>query len=110
MKNAQAKTNPIDKKEDVKKSHDHRIDEDFKGFPGPPAKEQLINPKTKEDKLTADVEHGENNTQPEPKKSEESEIDEMNSDGSGGAFGSTEPEPGKLETYTQKKRKRGEEY
>ena len=46
-------TNPIDTKEEVKKSNDEHIDQDFEDFPKGQAKENIINPKTKADKLTA---------------------------------------------------------
>jgi len=35
-------TTPIKKKEDVPKSKDERIDQDFPGFPHPPSKESII--------------------------------------------------------------------
>jgi len=35
-------TTPIKKKEDVPKSKDERIDQDFPGFPHPPSKESTI--------------------------------------------------------------------
>ena len=76
-KNKSATTDPINKKHEVEESNDPHIDQDFEGFPHAPAKEELINPKKKEDKLTAKV-IKQNNT------------DEIQSDGSGGAFESTE--------------------
>ena len=48
-------THPIRKKEDVQKNPDNRIDQDFPGFPHAPAKEELINPETKQDEKTADA-------------------------------------------------------
>lgn len=48
---------PIRKKEDVQKNPDNRIDEDFPGFPHAPAKEEIINPKTRQQKETADVDN-----------------------------------------------------
>lgn len=71
---------PITKKEEVQQSNDERIDQDFKGFPHAPAKEEIINPKTKEDKATANVE----------KNTQTSSSEEASSDGSGGAFDATE--------------------
>jgi hypothetical protein len=71
---------PIIKKEEVKQSNDERIDQDFKGFPHEPAKEEVINPKTKEEKLIANVE----------KNTQATSFDEAASDGSGGAFDATE--------------------
>ena len=73
-------TDPITKKEEVQKSNDEHIDQDFKGFPNAPAKEEIINPKTKEDKLIANVE----------KNTQARSFDEAVSDGSGGAFNATE--------------------
>ena len=71
------KTNPIDSQNKVEQSNDEHIDQDFKGFPHAHAKEELINPKTKEDKLTSKV-------------TKLTETDEIQSDGSGGAFEATE--------------------
>jgi len=51
----QEKTNPIKNKEDVQRNPDHRIDQDFPGFPHAPAKEEIINPKTKSEKKTAAI-------------------------------------------------------
>lgn len=48
-------TRPIRKKEDVQENTDNRIDQDFPGFPHAPAKEALINPRTKQDEKTADA-------------------------------------------------------
>lgn len=49
------KTTPITKKEDVQKSNDSRIDEDFKGFPHAPSHQKMINPKTTNEKLQAQL-------------------------------------------------------
>ncbi len=46
-------TNPMDKKEKVQQSNDEHIGQDFNGYPKGLAKENIINPKTKVDKLTA---------------------------------------------------------
>jgi hypothetical protein len=51
----QGKTTPIIKKEDVQENPDHRIDQDFPGFPHTPAKEEVINPKTPRQKKVADT-------------------------------------------------------
>lgn len=81
MKKYDSKTNdPIKEKEEVQQSNDEHIDQDFKGFPHAPAKEEIINPKTKKDKLTANVE----------KNTQGTSFDESSSDGSGGAFDATE--------------------
>ena len=47
---------PIRHKEDVQKSNDERIDQDFPGFPHHPSKEKNINPGNKQDRKTADAE------------------------------------------------------
>jgi|KBSMisStaDraftv2_1062788.scaffolds.fasta_scaffold2303214_1 hypothetical protein len=73
-------TDPITKKEEVQQSNDESIDQDFKGFPHAPAKEEIINPKTKEARLLADVE----------KNTQTKSFDESTSDGSGSAFDATE--------------------
>jgi hypothetical protein len=77
---AAAKTTPMKNKQDVAKSNDNKIDEDFTGFPDAPSKEKMIHPKTKQEKKTAavDITDGEKQT------------DEQRSDGSGGAFAATE--------------------
>ena len=53
-------TNPITKKEDVQLSNDEHIDQDYPGYPHHPAKENIINPKTEEDILSADVKKRDN--------------------------------------------------
>jgi hypothetical protein len=80
------RNNPIQKANQVKTSSDKHIDQDFTGYPDSPAKENIINPKTKQDKKTAaiDVQDGEKVSKPKY------EVDEQESDGSGGAFSSTE--------------------
>lgn len=44
-KKANGKTKPIKNKEEVQKSNDQRIDEDFPGFPHPPSTEGVIRKK-----------------------------------------------------------------
>ena len=52
-------TDPIDRKEKVQKSNYKHIDQDFEGYPHNPAREEVINPRTKEERLTAKTEvHG----------------------------------------------------
>jgi len=84
-------TNPLDKKEKVRKSKDKHIDKDFEGYPHNPAREEMINPKTKEERVEADLKLGKENTQ------EKNNIDEIESDGSAGAFDATEAFPGRFE-------------
>lgn len=80
-------TDPMTDKEDVKNSTDHKIDQDFKGFPNGQANEHVINPKTAEEKKTAAV----NITDGEKiNKKKNKTVDESESDGSGGAFEGTE--------------------
>ena len=79
-------TQPV-KKEDIPTETDAKIDQDFPGFPNGPAEEKLITPKTEEDKKLAQVniKDGE-----KVNRHDEDEVDEGQSDGSGGAFDSTE--------------------
>ncbi|HVX52709.1 MAG TPA: hypothetical protein VHB48_21285 [Chitinophagaceae bacterium] len=55
MKNTQRKavTNPVDKPREVQQTTDRHITQDFENYPGNPAKEHIIHPKTKTDKLIA---------------------------------------------------------
>jgi hypothetical protein len=78
----------IQHKQEIASHSDQKIDEDFKGYPGNPAKESVIKPKTATEKKTAqvDVKDGEKMKDTSGKKG----IDEQESDGSGGAFGGTE--------------------
>ena len=41
----------------VEESNDNKIDQDFKGFPAGVVKENIINPKTDDEKKTADMDH-----------------------------------------------------
>ncbi|HTB51845.1 MAG TPA: hypothetical protein VK718_03645 [Ferruginibacter sp.] len=78
--------NPIQRADQIQTSHDKHIDQDFTGYPDAPAKENIINPKTKEEKKTAAVDF----TDGEKTNKPDDEIDEQDSDGSGGAFSETE--------------------
>jgi hypothetical protein len=87
------KTQPI-RKEDIQKNPDKHIDQDFKGYPHPPAADENIRPITKTEKLNAGVIKKE---APKKKTSQKAELrkeledtDEQDSDGSGGAFSGTE--------------------
>ena len=53
MKNK--KPQPITKKEEIVTNPDHKIDEDFKGFPRALASEKIIHPRTKTEKRTAAI-------------------------------------------------------
>ncbi|HET9745150.1 MAG TPA: hypothetical protein VFP97_05500 [Chitinophagaceae bacterium] len=77
-----SKTNPIREKEDIKHNPDNKIDQDFTGYPSGPAKDETINPKTKEQKKIADLE----NKDGEKRVYKKNEIDEQDSDGSANAF------------------------
>lgn len=50
-------TNPIDKPQEVEKSNDEKIDQDFPGYPHYPAKEDIMNPKNHTDRVNANVEN-----------------------------------------------------
>ena len=79
--------NPVNA-ETIENHPDKRIDQDFQGYPHAPAKEELINPKTKEQKKTAavDVKDGEKMDQKNKKK----QTGEEKSNGSANAFEGTE--------------------
>lgn len=74
--------NPIRKKEEIRQNPDNKIDEDFKGYPGGPAKDETINPKTKDEKKIADLDNKDGEKRIYKKK----ETDEQDSDGSANAF------------------------
>jgi hypothetical protein len=75
------KTDPIEKK-DVPNHPDAKIDEDFPGFPHPPADEKIIKPKTQKDRKTADLDN---------KDGEKINYDDRSEDdGSANAFERTE--------------------
>lgn len=73
-------------KKDIQKNPDHKIDEDFPGFPNGNATEKIITPKTALEKKVAAV----NITDGEKVNKKKGEKDEAESDGSGGAFNATE--------------------
>jgi hypothetical protein len=87
-------TDPILKKEDVQQSNDEHIDQDFEGYPHHPSREATIKPESDEDLVAARLKESRENRNisedaagsPVKKK----KIDEIESDGSGGAFTSTE--------------------
>ena len=76
--------NPIEKKEEIKKNPDPKIDQDFEGYPHGPAKNETIKPKTSQQKKTADLDNkdGEKNFN----NDKEHVTDEQESDGSANAF------------------------
>ena len=79
MKN---KPKPITKKEEIKQHPDTKIDQDFKGYPDGPAKDETINPQTKQQREIADV----HNKDGEKRIYKKDETDEQDSDGSANAF------------------------
>ncbi|WP_276501576.1 hypothetical protein [Terrimonas pollutisoli] len=85
---ATMKANSPIKADAIQNLPDKRIDQDFVGYPHAPAKEELINPKTKEQKKTAavNVKDGEKMDQKNKKK----QPGEERSDGSSNAFRGTE--------------------
>jgi hypothetical protein len=83
----------IEQKEEVQKSNDEHIDQDFEGYPHSPASDNIINPKSAGDKITAGVKGGENITH---------EAKEIESDGSANAFERTEGMSGQSEGKHEK--------
>ena len=79
---------PPMKKKEIATNSDNKIDQDFPGFPHGKSTEQLITPKTDEEKKVAavNIKDGEKVNKNDAKK----ETDESQSDGSGGAFNDTE--------------------
>jgi len=93
LQKAAAKVSPIDSKQDIQNSSDKHIDQDFPGYPHAAAKDELIKPKTKEQKKTAAVntKDGEKIIRPvNKKKSSAVKPGEEDSDGSANAFEGTE--------------------
>lgn len=79
-------THPLTNKEDIQKSSDNKIDQDFPGFPHGTAKENIIHPTTKQEKKIAAVDI----TDGEKVNKNAGQKDETASDGSGGSFEGTE--------------------
>ena len=78
-----AKNKPIVQKEELQNNPDDKIDEDFKGYPKSPAKDETINPKTKGQKKVADTNNKDGKKRNTKKKPA---IDEQESNGSANAF------------------------
>ena len=78
------KAKPIANKNEVAESTDNKIDQDFPGFPHGTAAEEVIHPTTATEKKVASVNHTDG------EKVNKKEKDESNSDGSAGAFKTTE--------------------
>ena len=89
------KKSRLTENEDIQNNPDKHIDQDFSGYPHAPAQEEIINPKTKQEKKVAavDSKDGEKIINPQEKKKNNpsaSETDEEISDGSANAFEATE--------------------
>ncbi len=79
---------PPMKKKEIATNSDNKKDQDFPGFPYGKSTEKLITPKTDEEKKVAalHIKDGEKVN----KKDDKKDMDESQSDGSGGAFNNTE--------------------
>ena len=95
-------TNAMDKKEEVQQSNDKHISQDFEGYPKSPARENIINPKTKADRLTAKTEKPAEGTKKNPlkkksdKPGEPNEVEEKLA-GKLGTTGKTSDTPNKVD-------------
>ena len=76
------KNGPIKNKEEIKQHPDKKIDQDFKGYPSGPAKDETIKPETEKEKKIADLD----NKDGEKRIYKKNETDEQDSDGSANAF------------------------
>jgi hypothetical protein len=88
--NSSKKTDPIDKKEEVQKSKDEHIDQDFENYPHPPAKENIIHPETDEDSRIAASGDEKEFTHIKPEEEKGNADNRITHTGSGGAFEATE--------------------
>ena len=70
------------KKDEIANHPDNKIDQDFKGYPHGPAKDETIKPETENDKKTSDID----NKDGEKRVYKKNETDEQDSDGSANAF------------------------
>ncbi|HKO81842.1 MAG TPA: hypothetical protein VJU78_15660 [Chitinophagaceae bacterium] len=79
---------------DTQANPEKHTNQDFRGYPHAPAKEEIINPKTRQEKKIAavDTKDGEKIIKPQAKNKNKSagKIDEGESDGSANAFDATE--------------------
>lgn len=76
------RSDTIINKEEIAQHPDNKIDQDFKGYPHGPAKDETIKPRTENDKKTADID----NKDGEKRIYKKTEADEQDSDGSTNAF------------------------
>ncbi|MBC7948209.1 MAG: hypothetical protein H7Y42_10050 [Chitinophagaceae bacterium] len=72
-------------KKDIPGNADNKIDQDFPGYPHGQSNEKVINPKTKKEKETSDTDNKDGE-----KINYKSDEEELEDDGSGGAFEGTE--------------------
>ncbi len=86
----QENTRPMDEDKDVKKASDPQIDKDFEGFPDNLSSENIINPKTEAEKKTAGLSRDPMSEYEDHHTNDKNAINELDSDGSGGAFSQTE--------------------
>ncbi len=76
---------PISNKDQIAQNPDHKIDQDFEGYPNGPASDKSIKPKNKEDEKTADIDNKDGEKRfihPDERKG----LDEQESDGSANTF------------------------
>jgi hypothetical protein len=76
---------PITRKDEIAGHPDNKIDEDFKGYPDGPAKDETINPSTPREEKAADLNKKDGEKRiihPDERKG----LDEQESDGSANAF------------------------
>lgn len=90
-----ARKNELMNKESIQNNPDRHIDQDFLGYPHSPAKEEIINPQTKQEKKVAALgtKDGEKVIKPPAKKKSKptgNEPEEEKSNGSANAFEGTE--------------------
>jgi len=83
-------TDPIDKKEEVQKSKDERIDQDFENYPHAPAQEKVVHPKSEDDLKIAGSGDVEEFAHVKPEEKKEYPDEKIIHTGSAGAFEATE--------------------
>src|SRR5215831_9491156 len=87
--NPSRNTDPINKKDEVQKSKDKHIDQDFENYPHHPAKENVVHPKTKDNLNIAGSGDVEEFAHVKPEEKDKRDDEAMHT-GSGGAFEATE--------------------
>lgn len=75
----------ITRKDEIAQNPDPKIDEDFKGYPTGPAKDNTINPSTPAEERAADLDKKDGEKRIIP-QDERKSMDEQKSDGSANAF------------------------